>query len=306
MQFTHDDHFTYRYVSGHILKQSATDKCTLTLGHERNKLSFSENCLRTATLIGEQAKKLGRQLVVQLSGGRDSEVILLSFLQAGVDVTPLIIEYDHGLNAHDIVYAHDICQRHRLKPVGMNFNLTKFLQGRCYEVGTRFQTTSFIQQALLEATLAFPSTLMLTGDELDLRRRPLEQGQPWYFCQHEDKDGCWQKFTHLTGIPTLNFFTYAAPTLHSFLQLPTVQDLVHDRLPGKLSWVSSKTAIYNEAGFQVIDRPKYTGAEHLLEWWAKVREETLRREPSLQGMRSLHFPISRLLVPATEPISCDD
>ena len=81
-----------------------------------------------------------------------------------------------------------------------------------------------------------------------------------------------RRFNDKTGIPALNnFYTYSPETMLAFLDLPTVDDLINDRIFGKLGWTSSKIQIYSHTGFQFRPRPKFTGVENYMHLWNQVQ-----------------------------------
>jgi hypothetical protein len=56
----------------------------------------------------------------------------------------------------------------------------------------------------------------------------------------------------------------------AFLQIPTVDDLINDRIPGKLGWTSSKMKIYSHLGYSFRQRPKWFGIENYKHLWDQV------------------------------------
>ncbi len=79
----------------------------------------------------ERAKKLkGRKNYLYYSGGVDSEVVLLSFLEAQVQFTPVIFIWENdkreALNCHDVQYAFKFCVKHNLYPIVRTLNVERF------------------------------------------------------------------------------------------------------------------------------------------------------------------------------------
>ena len=71
-------------------------------------------------LAAKEYLKFKKPLYLGLSGGIDSEVAAISFLNAGVPFTPLIIQYEidgEVYNDHDIKYAISFCKKHKIKPL---------------------------------------------------------------------------------------------------------------------------------------------------------------------------------------------
>jgi hypothetical protein len=108
----------------------------------------------------------------------------------------------------------------------------------------------------------------LQVDEIETRV-VLESTTHWAFEKREDQDMCWRKFNQITGIPALNnFFTYRLETVDTWFRNPTVVDLVNNRIPGKLSFASSKHRIYQQdCSYTLKQRPKYFGLESMTGLW---------------------------------------
>lgn len=71
-------------------------------------------------LAAKEYLKFKKPLYLALSGGIDSEVAAISFMNAGVPFTPLILRYEiegEVYNEHDIKYAVAFCKKHKLKPL---------------------------------------------------------------------------------------------------------------------------------------------------------------------------------------------
>jgi hypothetical protein len=119
---------------------------------------------------------------------------------------------------------------------------------------------------------------MITVDEVELEKIPdinLETGAvatDWCFLKKEDQDGVWRRFNDKTGIPALNnFYTYTPESILAFLNNEVVNDLINDRIPGKLGWTSSKMKIYSSLGYEFRKRPKWHGVENYIHLWDAVR-----------------------------------
>jgi hypothetical protein len=84
----------------------------------------------------------------------------------------------------------------------------------------------------------------------------------WHVFTHEDNValGAFIKNKKLHG--THCFLAYTAEQVLGFLNEPIIDDLVNNRIFGKLGSESSKNLIYNNQNdFVIPDRPKYDGYE---------------------------------------------
>jgi hypothetical protein len=165
-----------------------------------------------------------------------------------------------------------------IKYTVIDFDPADFVNsGECYDIGLKYQAYTFYQQMLLKVAEQY-SAPMITIDEVELERPTsidYETGDTssgWIFLKKEDQDGVWRRFNEKTGIPALNnFYTYSPETILSFLDIPVVDDLVNNRIYGKLGWTSSKMKIYSTLGYEFRKRPKWHGVENYIHLWDEVR-----------------------------------
>lgn len=221
-------------------------------------------------------------LTIFMSGGLDSEIAFRSFVAAGIRPRIATVKFANDKNMYDIGPMIDMIQNQ----FGFDINVIDFdpeefcLSGEYLDIAARYQAYSFYQQMLLKIAEKHSSP-MITVDEIELKKEPtinFDTGLTewnWCFVKKEDQDAVWHRFTEKTGIPALNnFYTYTPESMLAFLQLPTVQDLINDKIPYKMSWTSSKNKIYSEAGYRFRLRPKYHGMENYVHIWDYVLTNT--------------------------------
>ena len=243
--------------------------CSIGMGHIATGSTFLGSIARSAKTLYDRH---GSGFRLFLSGGLDSEVALRIFYNNGYAVTPFIVKFANDLNKPDVENALVLCNDMGIEPVIFDFDPIEFLgSGEWQRIATTYQCYTFYQQLLL--FIAEQERVpMITIDEIELQKHQ----NSWWFIKKEDQDGCWHRFVEATGIQAYNtFYTYDPDTMLAFLETPTVQDLVNDRIFGKLSWTSSKHRIYTElTGFNMRVRPKRHGMERMLNIWEFVETET--------------------------------
>jgi len=74
----------------------------------------------------ELRNDIDRDLYVAYSGGCDSEIVCLSFIEAGTRFKPVIFRFNYGLNDHDIQWAFDFCKVHNLHPIIVEVDIMDF------------------------------------------------------------------------------------------------------------------------------------------------------------------------------------
>jgi len=83
-------------------------------------------------LIENALKHQGQLNVLYYSGGADSEMVLWSFMEAGVDFVPVTFVYVNNsgdiLNYHDTSWADEFCAEHDLPHIKRELNVEEFWQ----------------------------------------------------------------------------------------------------------------------------------------------------------------------------------
>ena len=110
-EYTQNNHFNYNNVThGKI---------------SRDLKSWREEC---KTVAAELYDKYGQDLVITLSGGVDSEVVLLSFLACGIKPRVALLRFENHLNSHDLSFAYHRCASHELIPEVIDVNVNHFFK----------------------------------------------------------------------------------------------------------------------------------------------------------------------------------
>lgn len=269
-ELTADNHLQYYFNNDSLLHWRTSPYQS---SHMRIKISPTDcNFLSS---LGNTAKKLANnpygKLTLLLSGGLDSEIACRIFHQHRCDFNVAIIKFTNELNIDDYHGAVELCQKLDISPNIIIFDPVDFFEnGDWIRIGNEYQSYTFCQQILLHIANKIAEPL-LTVDEIALSK----QNTSWYFVKNEDQDGCWHRFVDATGIPAYsNFYTYDSSTIWTFMQSRTVKELIHNKIFGKLGWISSKNQIYQDlTGWQLKVRKKRTGMENLMHIWHVVENE---------------------------------
>lgn len=273
---TEDNHLVYYYNQDpqQVWREHDLDTTTMEIGAcTRKPMSLRAELVRTARALHKDYP----DLTLFMSGGLDCEMALRSFLAAGIIPRIATVKFHGDGNLHDIGPMMKMLNEMNISYTVINFDLEDFVySGRCYEVGSRYQAYTLYQQMLLDVAETF-SLPMITVDEIELEKsysvnwRTGETSSQWVFVKKEDQDGCWRRFNDKTGIPALNnFYSYNPESMLAFLQIPTVNELINNRIPGKLGWTSSKMKIYGHLGYDFRQRPKWFGIENYKHLWDLV------------------------------------
>ncbi len=131
LPYTLDDHFAFGYGAGTFNPADKSPAAPLWCTYSRcsrEPLSFPDECVEVAKLIGQKAAALNRPIYVCLSGGMDSEVVVKSFLRAKVPFTAITFRFHGGLNAHEIRFVTRFITAHRVKHRFFDINILSWIK----------------------------------------------------------------------------------------------------------------------------------------------------------------------------------
>ena len=284
-ELTHKNHFEFGYnQKPFTLRKTPEDKWFVKYGRcERQPLNFHDECLATAKLI---RNKTDQPLHVMFSGGVDSEVVLRSFYENEIKIQVAILRYKNDLNIHDVSWAIVICDYLKIPYKIYDLDLIEFWNSPAAD--QLAQQTYCPSPQLLPAMWLIDQIpgypIMGSGECLFVKNRPddyVPGVSPYlrsdWMLYEKEKVAAWYRhfiIKNRTGCP--GFFQYTPEIMLSYLQDPFVDDLIHDRIVGKLSTESSKLKIYQQH-FKLYDRSKYTGFEKVTAEDAKYRAVLLQR-----------------------------
>lgn len=113
-QYTKNNHITWSF---------SDDVLDFKHGKCDSHKSWREECKNVAQELYDLH---GNKLIVTLSGGLDSEVVLHSFIANGIVPNVVIFRYERNLNLHDINYALRICAARQISPKIIDIDVSRF------------------------------------------------------------------------------------------------------------------------------------------------------------------------------------
>lgn len=297
--FTHRNHLSYS-IGGRPFgfREQGYEKYQVNLGtidkdHYR-KNNYQSELLRITDLV---YKDLGKDLVLFLSGGTDSEIVLRNFLEYGVKPRCTIIRFKDGYNAPDVQEAIELTNEVGVDLEILDFDVKNFFySGEAEEFAKKIQCTqiTYLMVYYHIYKLGMPAVM---GGELLLTRQITKDSSFWYYTFRENEDASAMRFSNVFNIPLVNeWFSYTPEIMLYFLEAQGigVEELLTD--PYKLTSVSSKNAILKKLYPNIRDKKKTHGFEKLLafnyEAYKSILADNYRRlEPSIDGI-----PLSRAIM----------
>lgn len=290
--YTLDNHL--RYDIGERLfgfRENSTEKFQVSLGvidpdHFRIS-NYRQELRRTADSV---YRELGKDLVVLLSGGTDSEIVLRNFIEIGIKPKCVAIRFTGGYNDHDINEAIEISKELDVKLDVIDFDIKEFYKsGNAIEFGKQIQCTQLAYLMSYFNILKLDAPAVMGGEVL-LSRHISAKESFWYYTFRENEDASAMRFSEKYNIPLVNeWFTYTPELILYYLENPIIKQLVTDRFNYKLTSVSTKNLILKQLYPTIRDKIKTHGFERLQgfnhESYREIsKNQIIRLESSLDGI----------------------
>lgn len=106
-------------------------------------MNWKEEVYRSARLISTMTD---RPIYVCMSGGIDSEVAALAFLEQGIPFTAITLRHIQHTNDHEVAYVIDWCHRHKVPLKFIPIDLTDFFVRKI---------DTYIEQGYLGGTISY-------------------------------------------------------------------------------------------------------------------------------------------------------
>ena len=267
MNFTHGNHLAYTIGDrkwGH--RQNSYEPFKLSVGnidHDQYRTSsYQDELRRTADLVYQN---LGKDFVLFLSGGTDSEIVARNFLSIGIKPQCYCIKFKDDYNISDVNEAIDLANDLDIPLSIIDFDVKDFLySGHAEEFGQKLQCTQITYLMVYYSILKIGMPAVMGGEVL-LKRNINTTPSTWYYSIRENEDCSAMRFSNMYNIPLVNeWFSYTPELLLYYLEDPDVVKLVTTKFNYKLTSVSSKNDILKRLVPDIRVRKKTHGFENLL------------------------------------------
>lgn len=256
-EYTKNNHISYHLSDNNFSLQHGT--CT---SHN----SWRNECKKVAE---ELYDKHGDKLVLMLSGGLDSEVVLHSFVSLGIKPNVAILKYERNLNLHDINYAFRICASRYIIPNVIDINVKDFFESSLLKFANETKCTSPQLNLLLHTADKIDGIpILATGENFLVRK----EGKPEVYDLEESKIiSIYDFFVKKKREAIPAFFQYAPEVMISYLQRESIYRWVENaKKDGYINSKKIKASIIAEE-FDIEPRGKLTGFELMDELDQKYR-----------------------------------
>jgi len=264
IDFTHNNHLTYT-IGLNQYRTTPIEKYTVTLGSvdpDRYACSsYTGELHRTAELVRQD---LGNDLVLFLSGGTDSEIVLRNFVHTGFKPRCVVLRFEKDYNIGEVTEALAIARELDVKLDIIDFNVHDFYySGEAKEFGNQIQCTQLTYNMVYKSILTLGAPAVMGGEAL-LTKQVSTTDSYWYYTFRENEDASAMRFTNKFNIPLVNeWFSYTPELLLYYLEHPSIKELTTST-NYKLTSASSKNGILRQLYPNFRTKKKIHGFESLL------------------------------------------
>lgn len=269
--YTYKDHFKFGWGNDLYNFENREDQYWVSFGKAtRVNKNFREECIISASLIAETATK---PILVCYSGGIDSEIILLSMINAKVPCKAVIMRMKYnnimGVNSHDISYALSFVKKHNIPYEIFDFDLTDFIRNNVIENINKYRTTviGILVHCEIVKKYCKDYLCILGGGDLRLIRNRFNgyANIPGMHIRENEKSTSPIQIAIENNSTVVNrFFMYTPELMLSWLTSEDIQTFVkYETSFEKITNTEMKPFIIHKMWPEISPRPKYTGFENV-------------------------------------------
>jgi hypothetical protein len=197
-------------------------------------------------------------LDLMFSGGIDSEVILRVYRDLKIPINVFIFKYEDMLNYREFDHAIKVCTDLNVKHKVIDFNVKRFFENDAYGIWSKCNTSSSSWLPHMKLTEYLDNTPIIASGEPYWKK---QDDGTWIFELEEDAK-FWTIYHKTIGRTAItDWYEYRPEVILSHMQLPRVQQLINNQVPGKTSTVTSKALIHQAKWDDIIIRDKMVGFE---------------------------------------------
>lgn len=201
---------------------------------------------------------------VLLSGGIDSEIVVRTFKDLMIPHNTYIFKYENNINHKDVSSAIEIATCLNIPYKIIDFNLEKFFETEAYDT---FKKSGCIRAGRLPHLKFFDylDNIPVMGDAEPYWLRVLEKDytkkSDWIFPMNESNHNASMYLYSIGRANVCDWYEFNPNLVKAFNNLPLIQNLINDKMPGKLSCWTSRIPIHSEIWPDIKHKHKLTGYE---------------------------------------------
>ncbi len=245
---------SYNYKKYFASRTSSTEIFGLDLGRD-NSGNVGLWRYEFENAVSKIVENFGTKLNVFYSGGFDSEILVRTLVKLGVKPFVHTIEFVRGENIDETKNAKVVCEELGLKQTIWKHNVQDYFLNKEYlDLGVKYKCSQMAYLTVLKYIQKCTDYTCLLGGEIYCQKHAVDKLEAvptrydWYYIYRENEDAVTYRYYIDTGHPVINeVFSYTPSLIKSWFKIPTINSIVTDKTPGKLSLLSSKKQIFKEA-----------------------------------------------------------
>jgi hypothetical protein len=192
------------------------------------------------------------------SGGIDSEVILRVYRELCIPINVYIFKYENELNHREFNHAIKVCTDLNVAYNVIDFNVQKFFENDAYSTWTNCYCNSSGWLPHMKMTEYLDNTPVFGSGDPYWRK---QSDGSWMF-ELDEGAKFWTLYHKKIGRTAVtDWYEYSPEIILSHMELPRIQMLINDEIPGKTSSFSHKALIHQDHWNDIVIRPKMVGFE---------------------------------------------
>lgn len=244
-------------------RKSKQDVCTFTFNKTNNTVnSYKQELINNAKLIREYYSD---PFDVLYSGGIDSEIILLVFKELGIKHNTIIVRYKNDYNYREIGHALNTVNALNIPYKIIDFDLEKFYENEAYDLCKRSSCIRVGRVVHIKFCIDFCDNIPVMGEGdiywSRINGTDYSKSSQWKFLVSEASHNCSMYMTKLGRENVCDFYEFTPNLIKAYNQQPIMQNLLNDKIPGKISNWSSKWLMHQVVYPNLTQRVKLTGFE---------------------------------------------
>lgn len=284
---THNNHYKLGYNDNfERFRKSPNDEWRIEHGTiSREPKSWRVECINSAKLIRDT---VDGTLWIFLSGGIDSEAMLLSFYLAGIPVSIAIIRFENNYNAHDILFAVNLCEQLGLKYQFFDVNVIELWEEKFWPEYSKFQMISLMPVSTMHIIDNYIDGVPIIGmGEAYITRTTCTND---FYSGYFEYETTYDKFfNYRKRLGVSSFFQYTPEQVLSFFYSNQVDQFLKTAKKIKLGYFTPwKWLVYNEHFPEIKPRLKNHGYEILDGLTLNYRKEI--KEQLMDFNSQIYFP----------------
>lgn len=294
IEYSHRNTLTFGYGDG-VLNESDGTPLSYTMQRcSREPLPLKDELIETAKLMQQKAN--GRPIYLMQSGGLDSEVMICSFIDAGIPFKTISFRFPNGQNEHELEFVRHLSEAKQLDTQFYDIDMVNWV--RASEAQDWFKLSNCWEIAML------PHMKLMHHIWFELGGMPVlgggdvviikNQGQ-WMYSKYE-YILAWYWFCAKMGIDAgVAFFQHTPEVTLAMLRQPEIQRaaLGQDALANKVlpDLRAVKYRVYHRLWPELRRRIKFGGTELVHGMIVSVEQELRSKSARrFDGVWSIPYP----------------